>query len=112
MRAPRLKRKLTLEAPQVLPDGAGGLVQTWTALGQVWAEVKPGGGRERFEAGLPVSRVSHRITVRGAPEGSASRPGPNQRFVDGGRIYKIRAVTERDPAGRYLICFADEEVTA
>lgn len=112
MRAPRLKRKLSLEAPQVVADGAGGLVQTWTELGQVWAEIKARTGRERSEAGLPVSTVSYRITVRGAPVGSPSRPRPNQRFRDGNRVFVIRAVAERDPAGRYLTCFSDEEIAA
>ena len=112
MKAPRLKRKLVLEAPEVLPDGAGGLVQTWNVLGTLWAEVTARTGRERAEAGLPVSSVSYKISVRGAPVGSPARPQPNQRFRDGGRVFVIRAVTERDAAGRYLVCFADEEIAA
>lgn len=112
MSAPDLNRRLTLEAPQRVPDGAGGYAESWLALGDLWADVRARSGRERAEAGVPVSAVSYRITVRGAPVGSRARPAPEQRFRDGTRVYVIRAVTEHDPVGRHLICFADEEVAA
>jgi head-tail adaptor len=112
MRAPRLNRRLTLEAPENVSDGAGGYQTTWVPLGQLWAALKPRGGRESAADGATVSSVSYSITVRGAPPGSSARPSPEQRFRDGNRIFWVRAVTEQDPAGMYLICFADEEVVA
>lgn len=112
MRRPVLHRQLALESPVETPDGAGGTTRGWQDLGTLWAEVTLRSGRERAEAGLPVSSTSYRIVVRGAPVGSARRPRPDQRFRDGARTYKIRAVAERDGAGRYLVCFADEEVAA
>jgi len=39
MNAPRLNRKLELEAPVRTADGAGGYTETWAALGSLWAEV-------------------------------------------------------------------------
>jgi hypothetical protein len=32
------------------------------------------------------------------------------RFRDGARLYRIEAVQESDPMGRFLTCFAVEEV--
>ncbi len=112
MKAPKLNRKLVLEAPNRVADGAGGFVETWAPLGTTWAEVSARSGAERAVAGVPVSRVSWRIVVRGAPVGSSMRPAPEQRFRDGARVFVIRAVAERDPGGQYLTCFADEEVAA
>lgn len=112
MSAPRLNRRLVLEAPARVSDGAGGFVESWAPLGELWAEVRARSGRERAEAGEPVSQVSYRIVVRGAPVGSAQRPAPEQRFRDGARRFAIRAVAEHDAEGRYLVCFADEEVAA
>ncbi len=112
MSAPHLNRKLVLEAPIRVADGAGGFAETWEALGTVWAEITARSGSERSIAGVPVSRVGYRIVVRGAPEGSSMRPSPDQRFVEGARRFVIRAVADRDPQGRYLTCFADEEVAA
>ena len=113
MRAPALTRRLVLEEAQKVSDGAGGFTEVWVALGVLWADVRAGTGRERETAGLvTVSTVPYRITVRGAPHGAPSRPKPDQRFRDGERVFRIMAVTERDPQGRYLECFAREEVSA
>ena len=112
MSLPRLNRRLTLEAPQKVPDGAGGYTTTWVPLGQLWASCQPRGGREKGEGGAPISTVAYKIVVRGAPQGSPARPKPEQRFRDGGRIFNIRAVTEMDETAMYLTCFADEEVVA
>lgn len=110
MTTPRLNRRLTLEAPQKLADGAGGYTQVWVPLGELWAEVKARSGRERNEAGVPVSAVSLVIRVRAAPFGSPLRPMAQQRFREGERLYLIQAVAECDPSAMYLTCYADEEV--
>jgi len=59
-----------------------------------------------------VASVAFRITVRGAAVGSPQRPRPEQRFRDGARVFVIVAVTERDPSGAFLTCFAREEEPA
>lgn len=110
MSVPRLNRALVLEAPERVSDGAGGYVEGWVVLGTLWAEISARSGRETAHGGAPVSRASYRITVRGAPYGAPDRPKPQQRFRDGARVFTIEAVTERDGAGRYLTCFAEEEV--
>ncbi len=104
-----LNRRLELEDPQRTSDGAGGFNETWVTLGEVWAQVEARTGRERAGEDLSISTVGYRITVRGAPFGASSRPKPDQRFREGIRLFRIQAVAERDPAGRYLTCFAIEE---
>lgn len=109
MTRPVLSRKLVVEAPARSPDGGGGFVQTWSSIGEVWAEVATrGAGREVDTA----SRLQLKITLRAAPQGAPSRPTAGMRFRDGVRIYDIEAVTEADATGRYLTCFAVEEVAA
>ncbi|MDH3264219.1 MAG: head-tail adaptor protein [Paracoccaceae bacterium] len=112
MGLPILNRRLVLEAPERVPDGAGGYTEVWTALGELWAEVRPGTGRESAGEFLTLSAVPYRIIVRAAPVGAVSRPKPEQRFREGGRVFLITAVTEHDPRGHYLVCFASEEATA
>ncbi|WP_372604176.1 head-tail adaptor protein [Actibacterium sp.] len=109
---PKLSRRLVLEAPQRLPDGAGGFVQSWGPLGSMYAEVLPGSGREVAGQSVALSRLSYRITVRGAPVGASFRPKPDQRFREGDRIFRILAVTERDARAAYLTCYAEEEGAA
>ncbi len=110
--APQLSRSLVLEDPQRVPDGAGGYVESWTALGTLWAEVSALSGRSADQQGASLSLQRYRITVRATPVGSTSRPRPDQRFRDGTRLFRIDAVSEADARGRYLTCFAVEEVSA
>lgn len=110
MKVPQLNRTLVLEEVQRTPDGAGGFTEAWAALGTLYAEVLPGSGSDALGEERMLSAVPYRITVRGAPLGAASRPRAGQRFREGGRLFLIQAVTEKDEAGRYLTCFAREEI--
>ncbi|WP_227267845.1 head-tail adaptor protein [Roseobacter weihaiensis] len=109
MTAPRLSRRLILEAPERVGDGSGGFVIEWQTLGLLWAQIVPRTGRETATSGAAISQMSYRIIVRGAPSGSIERPKPEQRFREGDRLFLIQAVAEEDPEGRYLACFATEE---
>ncbi|BDW84997.1 MULTISPECIES: head-tail adaptor protein [Roseicyclus] len=107
MSAPEMNRRLLLEAPERLEDGAGGFSEIWVPLGHVWAAVEPrGAGRE----GEQAARMQLKITMRGVPQGAGARPDAAMRFVDGARIYRIEAVHEGDTRGRTLVCHAIEEV--
>lgn len=110
MSMPQLNRALVLEAPERVADGAGGFTESWSALGTLWAELRTRGGREARDVIASVSAVRLRIVVRAAPVGSSARPVAGQRFREGSRIYAIEAVSEQDPLGRYLTCFAKEVV--
>jgi head-tail adaptor len=110
MNAPNLNRALVLEGATRTPDGAGGFSEAWSALGTLWAEVLPGSGSDVLGEERMLSAVPYRVTVRGSRVGSTSRPKAGQRFREGTRLFLIQAVTERDPQGRYLTCFAREEV--
>ena len=113
MSLPRLNSPLKLEVGLRTRDDAGGYTTTWTVLGDLWAQIKLGTARDTEAAGLPVSTVTYRITVRAAPIGSPQRPYPGQRFREGERIYAILAVAEESCDRRYLTVFArDEEVMA
>jgi head-tail adaptor len=109
MKVPHLTRKLVLEGRVRVGDGAGGFAESWGVLGTVWAEVVAGTGRDVPGEEITLASVGYRITVRGAAQGAPSRPKPEQRFRDGGRVFSILAVTERDATGQFLVCFAREE---
>lgn len=109
---PLLNRKLVLEAPVRNGDGAGGQRLSWVALGELWAEITPGTGTERAGEFVTLASVPYRIVVRAAPAGSPRRPRPEQRFREGGRIFRILSVTEQDARAHYLTCFAREEVVS
>lgn len=105
-----LNRRLVLEKADRVPDGAGGYDESWVALGTLWADLRARSGRDATGEAAHLSRAGYRITVRAAPHGAPSRPVPGQRFRDGSRVLAILAVAETDSDGRYLTCFAEEEV--
>ncbi len=109
MKRPNLTRKLKLETAYRTRDSAGGYETTWSVLGELWAEIKAGTGNEAELAGLSISTVPYKITVRAAPFGAPSRPVAGQRLRDGERVFRVLAVTEADAEARYLTCFAREE---
>lgn len=111
MRAPRVP--LVLESPLRLPDGMGGFALAWQPAGRIWAAMRSGAGGEQAVGAGARSVVSWRITVRAAPVGDPRRPRPEQRLRmgagAGARHFRIEAVAESDPAGRWLVCTATEE---
>ncbi|WP_116133708.1 head-tail adaptor protein [Tropicimonas sp. IMCC34043] len=109
---PVLNRKLVLETPVPVSDGAGGARQNWSSLGVVWAEVRASSGREAEEGAVAVSSGAYQITVRAAPPGRLNRPRPDQRFRENERVFRILAVVETGTDGRFLTCFAREEEIA
>ena len=109
MNTPRLNVRLVLEAARREDDGGGGFAQVWRKAGTLWAEMRAGSGRERFGEVGPESVVPWRITVRGAPQGDPRRPVAGNRLRLGQRLFQINAVAERDAAGLWLTCIAQEE---
>ena len=109
---PQLTRTLVLEKPTRVSDGSGGFTLGWMVLGTVWADMRAGSGREIAGQVVAVARVPYVIVVRSALVGSPQRPLVDQRFRDGARIFRILAVAETDPGGRYLTCLTDEEIVA
>ena len=112
MTAPRLDRRMVLETPARVSDGAGGFALSWAVKGVLWAALTPGSGREAAGEEVLFAQTPYRIIVRGAPVGAASRPKAEDRLRDGTRVFTLLAVTEADPRGQYLTCFAREEVPA
>ena len=110
MRVPLLRRRMVLEMPRRSADGAGGFVQHWQALGEVWVAGTALQGRDTVVGAAAMSQAAQRIVLRASPEGSPMRPRPDHRLREGARIFTILAVGAYDPAGRYLTCFTREEV--
>lgn len=108
----RLSRSLVLEEAQRLADGSGGFRRVWVTLGTLWADVQAGTGRERAGEFVTLSSLPFRIVVRAVAQGAPSRPKADQRFRDGARLFRILAVTEDGPEGRFLVCHAREEIPA
>jgi len=106
---PRLNRRLILETIDRVSNGSGGYVETWTQLGQLWGRIETRVGRTTGDDDAELAIVTARITVRAAGPDSPRRPRPGQVLREGSRRFLVDAVSEADPTGMYLTCFAREE---
>jgi head-tail adaptor len=107
-RGPALRRRLALERADAADDGAGGLDRAWRIAGLHWAEVAALEGGARVVDGVATGGVTHRVTIHGAAHGAGARPVAGDRFREGRRVFRIEAVAEADPSGRYLVCWVEE----
>ncbi len=109
MSGPRPTVPVVLESAVRVEDWMGGHVVEWRPLGVLYAQMRAGSGAERPGEVGPQSVVGWRITVRGARPGDPRRPQAGQRLRMGARLFRIDAVAEADPMGRWLTCIATEE---
>jgi SPP1 family predicted phage head-tail adaptor len=99
----RFNRRLSLQAPVEISDGAGGFNRTYEQVMELWAEVTPVASRGDVDADRLGARVTHHIVVR-APRALSTR----HRFADDARTYRI--VSFRDSDDRRLIEIQAEEL--
>jgi SPP1 family predicted phage head-tail adaptor len=99
----RFNRRIALEAPVEISDGAGGFNRTHEQVALLWAEVTSSTARGDVDAERLGAAVTHRIVIR-APRALSTR----HRFADGTRHYRIVAFRETDD--RRLIEIQAEEL--
>lgn len=103
-----MRRRLELETWEAAPDGGGGDVGAWRALGWHWAKMRAVSAHERSVGSAALAEISHRIELRWRPHGAISRPVASQRFREGARVFEIVAVAEADDENRALLCWVRE----
>lgn len=99
----RLSVRLELQRQDETPDGSGGFASTWTAIGDIWAQVIPIGVSPVERAGNRFAEATHRIVVRAENAVSAG-----MRLRKGPRLFDIDAVFDPDETGRWLVCMSRE----
>lgn len=109
MMLPLLNRQMVLESIVRNPDGAGGYIEDWIPLGQLWVEMKIRYGR-MDDGGVSLAKFV--FTTRSSPVGAPSRPKPGQRFRAEGQSFLIEAVAEDKDHVGYVRCYATQEVVS
>ena len=98
-----LNARVTLEAPQATPDGAGGDTILWVAVATLWAELTPLGGGETFAFERAEASLKWRVRLR-----FRENVTTEMRFSIGERVLEIRAVFDPDGRRAFLECIAEE----
>ena len=98
MRAGKLRHRITLQRLVKGRNDFGEVVESWTDLAQLWAEVKPVSGKETFVAKQFAAETSHEVWLRYRDDVRAS-----DRIIDHrGNHLEIKAVMDIRGRGRTL----------
>ncbi|MBO0904917.1 phage head closure protein [Jiella sonneratiae] len=97
-------RRVALDEPAIVPDGAGGGATQWQEVRELSVRIEPlsVAARERFDQ--REATVTHRVLLRAT---TAVERGMSFRI--GGRRLLVLSVHDPDESGRYLVCRCEEE---
>ena len=98
-----LRRRVTLESQSRAGDGGGGVAIAWTAVTDLWAELKSLTGSAQFVADGLQGKITHEITIRRRMDVL-----PAMRLRLGSRYFFIQAVLGRDSPEAFLRILAEE----
>ena len=94
MDAFRNKRRVTFQALQRIPDGAGGWSEDWTASLTVWGQYSPERGRERIQHGRLASTLAGVLRIRSSTD--ARQITTEHRVLVNNIAYNIRSIANPD----------------
>jgi len=104
-----LNKRIQIEAPVEVSDGAGGFTTSWNAIATLWAKIEPYKSLQRWSENFDLSKVqvvkSYEITIR-----YFNNVNETMRIVFDGRIMNIRVVIDVDEGKEKLIIIAEEGV--
>ena len=99
-----MKQSLELQRYTTAPDGMGGLVETWAKVADVWGNIEPVNGSERWEIESLKGNISHVITIR-------FRDVTNEdRLLYDGRTFLIRYALNEGEESHFMKLACTEEV--
>lgn len=96
-------KRIAIESPVIVPDGAGQRKTTWSPVATVWAKIAPNTASERDAAKGQYSHCSHTLTIN-YREGITR----TMRAVRGSRVFAIEGVINVREENRELQLFCTE----
>lgn len=99
----KLRHRVTIKEATTAADGQGGVTSTWSVVANVWAEIKPVLGLERFfrDGTAPATTMLVRIRYR-------SDVNTAQRLYYGSREFYIRGLRNLRERDRFLELTCEE----
>lgn len=99
----RMRDRVVLEAPLRVPDGAGGVIESWIEVAVLWARIIDRAGAEVFAADGISGTLTHDIVLRPHPD-----LVPRNRITSVNRVYHILAVRRSDEPANRVTCLCEE----
>jgi SPP1 family predicted phage head-tail adaptor len=104
IRAGELKNRIDLQAPVKVPDGMGGMTQTWlTTVSSLSAAIWPVNAKELISGGRESTGITHRIRIRYRPN-----IRPSWRILFNGKYFNIISIINTNTENKALDIMAKE----
>lgn len=100
----RLDKRVTVQQRSSTKDSYGQEIDSWTTIAQVWAQVKPIGGKERMRNAAMVveSILTHTVTVRYSNSLMPPLVADAWRILYGSRILNISTSRDVEEDRRFI----------
>lgn len=100
----RLDKRVTIQRRSATKDSYGQELDSWTTIAQVWAQVKPLGGKERMRNAAMVveSILTHTVTVRYSDTLMPPLEADAWRILYGSRIFNISTSRDVEEDRRFI----------
>ncbi len=100
----RLDKRVTVQRRSSTKDSYGQELDSWTTIAQVWAQVKPLGGKERMRNAAMVveSILTHTVTVRYSETLMPPLEADAWRILYGSRIFNISTSRDVEEDRRFI----------
>lgn len=99
-----MDQRIELQRLSRIPDGGGGYSEEWATYAEVWAEVRPLSGRERYQAQQVEASANYRIRIYNRDDIS-----PADRILWRGKLLNIRFIADAGSRALYLDIDAEIE---
>ena len=100
----RLRQRIELQEYVTASDGQGGTTATWQKLADLWADIKPVGGSERYEIESLKGNITHTVRLR-----YYSGLSNENRFIFNGKVYHIKYPLNQGYDNAYMELAVTEE---
>lgn len=100
----RLDKRVSIQRRSSTKDSYGQEIDSWTTIAQVWAQVKPLGGKERMRntAMVVESILTHTVTVRYSESLMPPLEADAWRILYGSRFFNISTSRDVDEDRRFI----------
>ena len=100
----RLDKRVSIQRRSSTRDSYGQEIDSWTTIAQVWAQVKPLGGKEAMRGAAMVveSILTHKVTVRYSESLMPPLEADAWRIVYGARLLNISTTRDVEEERRFI----------
>ena len=109
----KMRHKLKLQTRTRTADGGGGAASAWSTSANIFGNIQPKSGTERFFGEQLEESISHVITIRHRRDVTHKNRLVYEHWVQGKkytRTFNVRRVLNTDSRDRFLDVLCDEGV--